>query len=570
MGTKFSALFRCITSKRLALFAVAILAMAVLALGLPQAAFAQGNCAQEEFTAAGNTQNLGCTANDVRVAKAVNIRNLDGSARTTCISGEHFSFIADFEIITSSNSSRSNIGLYFNKAGGSSALTGTCADNIIPPNHTCPGTGGTSGNAAITCGSDVYNELDPKPDNCGDTSSADAGAFGSGSEKVTIEVTDMLCSAPAGTNKVVLPNCTTWQVPGKTIQCVAIAPNYDYPLKNGTTPEAVPGSPSKCNCDVISLDITVQSPQVTVTKNCSTNNGAGTLPTPSCSITPEGGLVTYTVDVTNNSNFGSIVVDQICDNQYGNIFTVSGYGGSPCAAGSIGTKGSLSGTNGCGAMTIAASGHQSCTFQATQVEDVTVTDTVTVSGHGVSSGTFGPSTSNSVTVKSNEAPSSATITKGLNSVLSGCATVRYNVDVANPNTGDETINLTGLTDDTVDITTVSTTIPATTCTVPHTLIVGAVDYTCTFDRQFCGPLTTIVTTAGVCNFGTGLCSAGKTGQACSTNTQCDVTCNGIQRTDHISGSVSDDDSEGHTVALTTNSLTVSQCFPTATSSSTTP
>ena len=543
MGTKFSNSFRCITSKRLVLSTVALLAVCVLAFGLPQPTFAQGNCAQEEFAAAGNSQSLGCTANDVRVAKAVNIRNLDGSTRATCIAGEHFSFIADFEIITSSNSSRSNIGLYFNKAGGSSALTGTCADNIIPPNHTCPGTGGTSGNAVITCGSDVYRELDPSPDNCGDTSSSDAGAFGAGSEKVTIEVTDMLCQAGAGTNKVVLPNCTTWQVPGKTIQCIATAPNYDYPF-NGSKPEAVPGSPSKCNCDVISLDITVQSPTITVTKNCSTNNGSGTLPTPSCSITPEGGLVTYTVDVANTSNFGSIVVDQICDNQYGNIFTASGV--APCPAGTIGTKGSLSGTNTCGAMTIAAASDQACTFQATQAEDQVVTDTVTVSGHGSSSGTFGPSQSNSVTVTSHEAPSAASITKTLGNVVNGCATVRYNVDVKNPNTGDESITLTGLNDDAVDITTVSTTIPGTTCTVPHTLNVGDPDYTCHFDRQFCGDLPTAITLPD------------------------GSTCNGIRHTDHISGSVSDDNSEGHAVTLTTNSLTVYQCFPTATSLSTTP
>src|SRR5690349_12535169 len=91
---------------------------------------AAGNCLKDIYG-----KNVQCTANDVRVAKASNVRNLDGSPLSTCAAGGTFSFIADFQVVTTATS-RQNIGLYFQTAGGSSALTGTCGDNIISPLHT--------------------------------------------------------------------------------------------------------------------------------------------------------------------------------------------------------------------------------------------------------------------------------------------------------------------------------------------------------------------------------------------------------------------------------------------------
>src|SRR6266513_5679938 len=97
-------------------------------------AFAEG-CLQDEYNLT-QKQNLNCTANDVRVAKVINTRNLDGSARATCNSGSTFTFIADFLVETTSSSSRSNVGLYFSNKDvtqQSTALTGTCTDNVISP-----------------------------------------------------------------------------------------------------------------------------------------------------------------------------------------------------------------------------------------------------------------------------------------------------------------------------------------------------------------------------------------------------------------------------------------------------
>ncbi len=127
---------------------LALLALAILAAP----AFAGNTCLQDEYNNV-TKQKLNCTANDVRVAEAVNIRDLSGNPLTTCIQGATFDFIADFEIVTSSTSSRSNIGLYFATDNVTSALAsgGSCVDNIIPPvNHPCAGA------PNVTCGSDVH------------------------------------------------------------------------------------------------------------------------------------------------------------------------------------------------------------------------------------------------------------------------------------------------------------------------------------------------------------------------------------------------------------------------------
>jgi hypothetical protein len=539
MGTKFSKSFRCITSKRLGLCAVAVLAMGALAA----TSFAQ-TCLQNEYNQV-NKQKLNCTANDVSIAQVTNIRDPQTGAKlTSCIAGANFNFIADFTIKTTSAQARENIGLYIATNSTTQALTGTCVDNIISPQHQCP-------NAAtgILCGSNNYHETDAAPDNCGDTSSSDGG--GTGVEIVTLEIDNFLCEAPAGSNQVQLPNCTSWQIPGGTIQCVSPAPSYPYPFNGpGATPTAIPGSPSKCNCGIIPLGITVQTPGINVGKACTTAdtpgpvsfavNGSGVLvgSPASCTLSPEGGTATYTVDIANDkSNFGNVVVDQICDSAYGNVFTVAGFSGPPCAAGSTGQT--ITGTT-CTAATIAANADYQCTFTASQPESKTVTDTVSANVHGSSAGSAS-GTSTSVQVVSNEAPSSATVTKGVDHVVQACATVRYTVDVHNSSaTGtDETQTLTGLNDSFFgDITTVQGAVKATTCTIPTggtSLTVGGSDYTCTFDGQFCSGLDT---------------------SGCISNT------------DKVTATLTGDES-GESVTQTGNSLTVKECL-TQTVTSTTP
>src|SRR5437868_7345922 len=75
--------------KKMALM-VAMVAMLVLAVP----AFA-GNCLQDEYSLTAR-QTLNCTANDVRVAKVINVRDPNtGLPITTCTPGT-FTFLADF------------------------------------------------------------------------------------------------------------------------------------------------------------------------------------------------------------------------------------------------------------------------------------------------------------------------------------------------------------------------------------------------------------------------------------------------------------------------------------------
>jgi hypothetical protein len=568
MRTAICSLTRCFTSKRVIPFAAALFAMAVLA-----APASAQNCLQDQYKAAGNTQTLSCTANDVRVAKVTGERNLDGTPLTKCLAGTTFSFLADFEVVTTSNKTRSNIGLYFGTgtgAGQNGALSGACTDSIIAPLHPCPG------NASVMCGSDNYHELDAPPDTCGDTSSADSsGTFGTAAQGVTIQIDNVTC--PLSGTSLSLPVCTSWQVPGKTLLCESPGPSYPY--QNA----AIPGSPSKCSCGTLSIPVIPVTASATVAKSCETalSTGAGLT---SCDAGAEGSTVTYHVAITNTSDNGGIVIDQICDNRYGNVFTAAGYAGSACPAGTLGTVASTT----CSASTpgdIAMGGTGTCDFTAAQGENATVTDTVTVNGHSdlVASSTFGPTSSNTVTVTSSDAPSTATITKGLVSTAAGCATVRYSVDVANTSGADETLTLSasGFMDDGYgSITTVHGSVLGTTCGVaagnpglgtlsgttasaanggalPATIAPSG-DYKCQFDAQFCGALGTVPEFGtGTCT--AGFCSAGQPGSTvCTKDSDCDVTCNGIKHTNTVSGTITGDESEA--VTQTDKQFNVSECF----------
>src|SRR5262249_2437528 len=92
------------------------------------------------------------------------------------------------------------------------------------------------------------------------------------------------CSDADNNQKLDLPFCTTWRQPGSNQVCLGIG--------NGTTTNDVfPGSPSKCNCGVLSIPIQPVNPNVSVTKACTTVDTPGNTNT-ACTLSPEGGQVT--------------------------------------------------------------------------------------------------------------------------------------------------------------------------------------------------------------------------------------------------------------------------------------
>jgi hypothetical protein len=461
-------------------------------------------CLQTQYNQV-QKQKLNCSANDVRVAAVTNVRDLSGNQIATCVQGTKFSFVADFNVVTTANATnaggRDNIGLYFqtDPTKTDALLGNTCTDNIIAPVHPC----GTGTLAGISCGTPGYKEFDASPDTCGDTSSSVNANITD-----TIVVQDFVCTTsnslpcPFDATKqcLSLPNCTSWQTPGSSILCVTNPTAYAYPFDASNNPEAIPGAPSKCNCSVIPLPIQIVNPKPLALKACNTpitsttptftfdtNNPPGTVsPTAdtNCDAGAEGaGTATYTVAIDNpnvSGAFGDIIVDQICDSAYGQVFPTVG----SCKAGTVGA---ITGTN-CSALDIPLGTFSTCTFTAASIgeDNSGVSNVVTVSGHSKVNTTVTFSTqTNQVTVHSSDAPAAATVEKTANATIAACATVRYGVEVDNTSGADEVETLSVLNDTPFgSITSVHNSVLATTCSVPQTIAVGG-KYTCTFDAQFC-------------------------------------------------------------------------------------
>jgi hypothetical protein len=304
-----------------------------------------------------------------------------------------------------------------------------------------------------------------------------------------------------------------------------------------------------------------------VAKSCNTALTSGTNKT-TCDAGPEGSTVTYHVAVTNTTpgGQGGVIVDQICDDQYGNVFTAAGFQGAACPAGLTGTASNVN----CPPADIANGATGTCDFTADQGELASVTDKVTVKGHSdlVSTVFFPPATSNTVTVTSTDAPSTATITKGFVANTNVCVTVRYSADVANTSGFDENLTLTGLQDSGFgDITkwtgTGNASVLGTTCGVavgspglgslsgvtasatnggvlPATLPVSGADYQCQFDASFCGAPGTVNLPGG-------------------------GTCQGIQHKNTVSAnSIHGDEGVSDPVTETDHQLTLDECISTAT------
>ena len=583
------------TCKTLVLI-VTLLAMAVVVAP----AFAQNTCLQNEYniaaglsaTSTASSNKLNCTANDVRIAQVTNVRDpATGGTLSSCVLGSHFDFIADFKVVTSSTSSRSNIGMYIATNSTSQALTGACADNLIPPPASL-GTRPVSGNLSaqfpcaasgpahsIMCGTNYYDEFDPAPDSCGDTSSQDNGGA-AGTQIITMLIQNYSCTPPAGSNQLVLPNCTSWQIPGGTIQCQAPSGQQSWNIS------AIPGTKSKCNCEVISLPVIAQTPSVLVQKECTTANTTGpatndpgnpaanppvaaTQSPVSCDSGVEGNdTVTYHVQVTNQSNFGNITLTSLSDSIYGNI------GGTCPSAGCTALSTACSVPQ-----TIASGSAYSCTFTAKKTgdpADATVTNQVSANGTSqFATGNWGPQTSNSVTVTPTEAPSSATVTKSLNSLRAASIQARFAVDVQNTSstTFDESETLTALSDSVFGAIspTPSSSIDATTCFTSASgvgMAPGA-GYQCTYDVTI--PLTALSTVeeygTGTCNTSTHFCSAGKPGTtACNLDSDCDLTCLGLHHSNYVTATINGDEGATDVVTPTRNTLNTDVCLTSFTQS----
>jgi hypothetical protein len=385
-----------------------------------------------------------CSANDVSVAdvldNTVNVFQGGVPGTNKCFAGGKFSFTATFEVKTTSNKTRSNIGIFFG-TGQNNALHGTCTDDILSPLHPCAPVNGVP---SATCGSAQYEELDGAINGettnsgtagCGDTTSQDNSVFGAGTQAATLEVDNVTC--PTNATSITLPVCTSWYQPTSTMPvCESPGPNYPW------QPQAIAGTSSKCTCDTLTIPVQPISPKISVAKSCNTATSTGTGLT-TCDAGAEGSQVVYTVTINNltPASEGGVIIDQICDNRYGNIFTANGFTGQACPTGTVGKIDST--TCPPSPVDIANGGTGTCTFTVTQGEITSVTDHVTVTAHSdITTNASTSAISNDVTVTSTDAPTTAKTSLSSPTPVAACVSVRYTVKVQNTSAKDENVTLT--------------------------------------------------------------------------------------------------------------------------------
>lgn len=399
-----------------------------------QSVWAIDNCIQDVWQAHGNKQGLNCTANDVSLSSVDNICVDDGMggclAENTCIGGSMVTFTADFTMPLTAQE-RFDLGLYLASDGGGSdgALTGQCIDNVV-----------TAGNSSTF----INNDPSP-PDFCGDIDS------GNNPQVITQTVT-VMCSDPDGDGFLNMPWCTSWRQPGANEVCDSVI---------FTTPgafDAYPGSPSKCNCGDLNIDIFLETATITVTKSVN--------PT---TVPETGGSVQYSVSVFNNASVNTVNLDSMIDDIYGDITMVQGD--------ITATTCSLAAAN-----PLPAGGPAyMCTFDVSMPPanvGTMVTDTVTACGTD-SQGNPNICDDDDATVTYTDTIVDPALEKTAHAIQALAVDITYNVAVMNPSTVD-TLDLTSLTDSIFgDITTVQGNVISTTCSVPQTIATGG-NYPCSF------------------------------------------------------------------------------------------
>jgi hypothetical protein len=440
--TKFSQLFTGLLPILLCIVAVGGLLLAAQ----PAAGdTVNGNvCMQTLFTAGGNSQTLGCTANDVRIASAGNVRDpVTNQPITSCIGGgtppPSFTFKADFTVQLTAQT-RYDIGLYFAADGdpnGDGARTGQCTVSTVD----------------VTNAPAQFINLDASPDNCGEIVNDAAH----NPMIVTLTLT-AACVDTDGDGNVNLPNCTSWRQPGSNQVC-------DAPT------DAFPGSPSKCKCDdTFGIPVIVETAKLTVVKEAA--------PT---TVPETGGTVTYSVEVTNNAQFVSVEIDTLIDDIYGNLHDPA----NPAV-----TDNTCPGLVG---DVLAPGDSTSCEFKAFVSGDFQqqITDTVEVCGAQQNTGAT-ICDDDDATVTITDVPSTPGLTKTAQSTAACRVDVNYQVVVSN-NSAIDTLTLSALSDNQFgNITSVQGNVISTTCGQspgPGALpaqIAPLGNYTCTFVGRITG------------------------------------------------------------------------------------
>lgn len=413
--------------------AIHVLVLVSAGLGLlagSASAQTPATCIQDVWKAHGNNQNLTCTAQDVKLSEATDIKIIsggetvivDGKQVNRCFAGQTVTFTADFRMDLTADT-RYDVGFYLALDGdpnGDGAKTGQCAATASLVTNTPEGN---------------FINLDAPPDVCGEIT----GSFGTAHNPLFVESTiSTQCPSTPG-EQLTLPFCTTWRQPGSNTVCQGTG--------NGTTTnDAYPGSPSKCNCGTLAIDIFAADTQITVTKDALTP-----------SVPETGGSATYSVKVKNDTQI-PITVTSLVDQPYGDITQVQGaITATSCVPDANAATCEVGGS-------IAAGAECSCSFTATVPPGDfpgSFTDVVTGCANNITNPTPACD-SDDATVPYSDVQQPPALTKTVGNKQCRID-VTYNVVVTNGSAQDA-LTLSSLTDDPYgDVTQVHDNVISTTC-----------------------------------------------------------------------------------------------------------
>jgi hypothetical protein len=382
-------------------------------------------CMQKVFgTPVTSANKLNCTANDIRLSKAISV------SPSTCTKGTTFDLTATFETIVTANA-RYDAGFFFRIDGGSNArgdgtgATGLCSLSALKPP---PPTNGP------------VLQLD------GDT----AGDLNSGTYNLTFTIPNVVCQDTNGDTQLNLPNCTSWHSNQGTVATIS------DPFSSANAMTFNPDTKSKCVCDdTFQVPVTVEAATIEVTKDASPI----TIPEP-------GGEITFTVYIKNTATIESVVIYSIIDNKFGDVAD---------------TSNALITSTDCNALlgvTLAPQATETCTFKADvwgnagERHTNIVTGTVTQDGDQISD-------TDDADVDITDVYNAPTVQKTAQSTANCSVDATYQVVVSN-NSEVDVLTLNSLTDDRFgDLTTVDSDVISTTCSKPQTIATNG-NYTCTF------------------------------------------------------------------------------------------
>lgn len=376
-------------------------------------------CMQKVFaTPVASSNKLNCTANDIRLSKAISV------SPNTCIAGETFNLTATFEVNVTANA-RYDAGFFFRTDGGNnargdgSAASGICSLSALSIPPAVPG-------------------LKLDPDTSGDLN---AGTY----SNVTFTIPGVLCQDLNDDGFLNLPNCTSWHSNQGTTCNINAAFDFD------------PDTKSKCVCDdTFQVPVRVETAKLDVQKHVSPDE-----------VPETGGTVTYSINVTNQAQFVSVTITTLVDSEYGNIADANNANVTdntcPDLVGDV----------------LAPLGTTSCSFKALVSGDSGDTFPDTVRACGTQQGTgVTVCDEDDALVTITDVPSTPALAKTARSAA--CTVdVTYQVVVSNHSAID-TLTVDSLTDDKFgDITEVQGSVVSTTCATGGTIAVSG-NYTCSF------------------------------------------------------------------------------------------